>query len=380
MATIESILSRCKTACDCPSKAISEYTQRTGKGAVGCFPPYCPEEIVHAAGMLPVGVWGGTVELNLVRAHLPAFACSILQSIKEYELSVAYDALSAVIVPIPCDSLKAIGQKWTREKVPCIQFVPPQNRPLEASRMYLRAEYLHIRESLEKIIGGAIGEEALTRSVEIYNEHRHVMRAFSEVAAMYPDIIDPVSRHMVYKSAFFMLKEDHTALVKELMGLLMQQPVKPWDGVKAIVSGIMLEPVSLLEVFRDLRVAIVGDDLAQCSHQYRVDAPAGRDTLDRLSGLWQNLYGCSLAYEKEKLRVPMLRAMKNQRGADGVIVGMMKFCDPEEFDYPFIKKGMEQYGIPLLQVEVDLQAQSQEQIRTRLQSFVEMIGQASGKM
>ena len=59
--------------------------------------------------------------------------------------------------------------------------------------------------------------------------------------------------------------------------------------------------------------------------------------------------------------------------ADGVVVAMMKFCDPEEFDYPMIKQAMEAAEIPLLQIEIDQQAQSVEQLRTRLQSFAEIL-------
>ena len=85
------------------------------------------------------------------------------------------------------------------------------------------------------------------------------------------------------------------------------------------------------------------------------------------------MYGCSLAYEHEKTRVPMLVDMVKKNQADAVVVAMMKFCDPEEFDYPMIKQAMEKENIPLLQVEIDQQMQSVEQFRTRMQSFVEML-------
>jgi bcr-type benzoyl-CoA reductase subunit C len=366
------VIEQLKAVLASPSKTVQDYETRTGKKAVGCFPPYTPEEIVHAAGMLPVGLWGGQVEINRARVVLPAFACSIIQSVKEFELMGKYDNLAAVLVPSPCDTLKAIGQKWSRQGVTCIQFVHPQNRKIDSARVYLRAEYQYVRERLEKVLGGKISDEALSQSIAVYNEHREAMREFSKTAARFPNIIDPVTRHLVFKSAFFMRKEEHCALVKELIDSLMFEREKAWLGFKAIVSGIMLEPNALIEVFKDLKISIIADDLAQESRQYRIDVPDDADPLNALACHWQNMYGCSLAYEKEKSRVAMLSQMKRTLGADGVIIAMMKFCDPEEFDFPLIKKEMESKNIPLLQIEVDLQAQSMEQIRTRLQSFVEI--------
>jgi bcr-type benzoyl-CoA reductase subunit C len=374
MATVQEILGKMDKIISDPKKVVADHLAKTGKKSVGCFPPYNPEEIVHAAGMLPIGLWGGQVELKRVREVFPAFACSILQSSKELEMRGDYDILAAVIVPSPCDTLKAIGQKWSRSNLPCIQFVHPQHRDIDAAVVYLRAEYNSIRERLEKVIGQKISDEAISKSVKVYNEHRKVMREFSETAAKYPDIIDPIARHTVYKSAYFMLKEDHAALVKELTDLLKKETPKPWTGLKVVVTGIMLEPNSLLQVFKDLKIAIVADDLAHESHQYKYDVRESGDPLEGLAKQWQDVKGFSLAYEKEKYRSKILKETKEKTGADGVVFCMMKFCDPEEFDYPIVKKELEAAKVPLLQIEIEQQMQSVEQIRTRLQSFSEMFG------
>ena len=375
MSAIQGILDQMRAVTENPTQTVAVYMEKTGKGAVGCIAPYTPEEMVHAAGYLPIGLWGGQVELNRVRAVLPAFACSIMQSVKELELTGRYDILSAVICPSVCDTLKAIGQKWSRSDIPMIQFVHPQNRKLPAAMTFLTREYQSVRERLEAAIGERISDEAIHQSIDIYNLQRQTMREFAQTAADYPDLIDPLDRHLVFKSAFFMRKEDHTALVRTLIDMLKAEPKKEWDGLKVVVSGITVEPDSVLEIFKEMKLAIVADDLVHESRQSRVDAPDGENPLERMAQQWQNMYGCSLAYEQEKTRVPMLRELYEQKQADAVIIAMMKFCDPEEFDYPMIKLEMESNHIPLLQLEIDQQIQSVEQLRTRLQSFVEMIGQ-----
>ena len=373
MSKIQSILDQMTAYTAHPAQTVKKYKEETGKGVVGCIAPYAPEEIVHAAGMLPIGMWGGQVELDKVRAVLPAFACSIMQSVKELELSGSYDDLTAVICPSSCDTLKAMGQKWSRKNVPMIQFVHPHNRKLPAAKVYLAKEYQFVRERLEKAIGYLVKDEDIEKSIQVYNEHRTAMRAFATIASSHPDVIDPKTRHLVFKSAFFMRKEVHTALVQELNTLLLEEPVTPWNGMKVVLSGIMAEPDSILDVFKELNIAVVVDDLAQEGRQYRVDVPSDGTPMERLAAQWQNMYGCSLAYEHQKSRIPMLMQMVRENGADAVIVAMMKFCDPEEFDFPMIKQAMEKEHIPLLQIEIDQQMQSVEQFRIRLQSFVEMV-------
>ena len=71
----------------------------------------------------------------------------------------------------------------------------------------------------------------------------------------------------------------------------------------------------------------------------------------------------------------LLLAMKRglQNKADGVIYCQMKFCDPEEFDYPWVKKACDKAGVPVLNLEVEQNTETAGQVRTRVQAFVEML-------
>ena len=132
MSKVDTIISELQAIAANPRKAMEDYKAATGKGAVGMVPVYTPDELVYAAGRLPIGCWGGQLEVSKARAYLPAFACSIMQSIMELECNGVYDDLEAVIFSAPCDTLKCMGQKW-KGKCPSIQFVHPQNVVVEGS-------------------------------------------------------------------------------------------------------------------------------------------------------------------------------------------------------------------------------------------------------
>jgi benzoyl-CoA reductase/2-hydroxyglutaryl-CoA dehydratase subunit BcrC/BadD/HgdB len=170
-----------------------------------------------------------------------------------------------------------------------------------------------------------------------------------------------------------MEKGQHTLLVSELINELKKLPAEEFKGKKVILTGIMAEPDSLLNVFGENGLTIAADDLAHESRLFRTDVPEGSDPLNRLARQWSLIEGCSLAYDPEKKRGDMLISMAKEIGADGIILCMMKFCDPEEFDYPVLSAQFEDAGIPMLYLEIDQQMQSMEQTRTRIQGFAEML-------
>lgn len=374
MSKVEAILSQLKDIAANPKKAMDDYKAETGKGAVGIMPIYAPEEMVHATGYLPMGIWGAQGKtISKARTYLPPFACSIMQQVMELQCEGAYYDLAAVLFSVPCDTLKCLSQKW-KGTSPVIVFTHPQNRGLEAANKFLVKEYELVKAQLEHYLGVTITNAALERSIAIYNENRQVMREFVKVAADYPQVIDAVSRHAVFKARQFMLKEKHTELVKELIAEVKAMPVQPWTGKKVIVAGILLEPNELLDIFNEFGLAIVDDDLAQESRQIRVDVLDGEEgPLYRMAKAWQQMYGCSVATDTKKGRGKMLMNKMAQTGADAVIIAQMKFCDPEEWDYPVMYREFEERGVKNLMIEVDQEVTSFEQVKTRLQSFVEMM-------
>lgn len=358
-----------------PRLMLNIYMEK-GQKIVGCFPPYAPEELVHASGLLPMGLWGGYTELKLAKSYLPPFACPIMQANMEFALNGKYSGLQAVIIPAICDTLRCMTQNWRFgvPRIPMIPIVYPQNRTSAASIDYLISEYEHALVILSTITGKMMTEQALCRTIKIYNEHNAVMREFSALAAKHLDIITPTVRHGIMKSAFFMDKSDHTASVKKINAGLKALPEHKFSGKRVILAGISSEPKELLEILEENGIAVVGDDLAQESRQYRTDTPlTGGGALKRLALQWKSRTCCSLIHELGKPRGTYLSELCRERQADGVINCLMKFCDPEEYDQPWLEADLRQAGYPCLTIEVDPLNKSFEQLRTRIQTFAEML-------
>ena len=113
--------------------------------------------------------------------------------------------------------------------------------------------------------------------------------------------------------------------------------------------------------------------MAAESRQYRTDAPEDGTPLQRLASKFSNMGCCSLLYDPQKTRI--LNIVENARscGAKGVLMVLTKFCDPEEFDYPLIRRACEAAGLPCIQIEIDRQMQSFEQARTAIETFKDLL-------
>ncbi|WAW14675.1 2-hydroxyacyl-CoA dehydratase subunit D [Peptostreptococcus equinus] len=371
--TLNDIISKLEHVSNNPKEMMKDYLN-AGEKVVGCLPVYTPEEIIHAAGMVPMAIWGGNTEIEKAKQYFPAFACSIMQSTLEFGLKGSYDGLSAVIIPGMCDTLITMSQIWkSGVKIPMIGLTYPQSRKIQAGVDFLADEYTDIKKKMEDICGHEITEESLLNSIDIYNEHRKVMQEFVEIVPNYLNTFTPYYRNVVIKSGHFMKKEEHTKLVKELIEALKEMPKEDFKGKKVVTSGIILDDKEVLKALEENNIAIVYDNIAQETRQFRTLVPEGSNAIERLAKQWSEIEGCSLAYDPKKLRGKMVLEDAKKHGAEGVIYALMKFCDPEEYDYPLFKKDMEDAGMPHLYIEIEQGTTSIEQIRTRIQTFAEIL-------
>lgn len=374
-----SYLNTIEQLCDAalhPGKTILATREETGKDLVGCFPIHTPEEIVYAAGCVPVGMWGGRTEIQLADKYLQSFCCSIMRTNVELAMRGTYDMLKAVIIPTFCDTMKCIveNMKLAMPKVPTIAMAYPQHRTLSAGVEYTVSEIKRVRHQLELILGKIITERKIEEAFAVYEEYRQAMRRFTEISAEHPDIITARKRHLLIKAGQFMDKAIYTRMIKEISRGLEDELPSGFQGTRVVVTGLLSEPIEMLDIFDENHVAIGADDLSLGSRLWRTSTRRDvNDVFQKMACRIADQEGDTFLYEPEKKKGQMLIDMAEECRADGIIVLMMKFCDPEEYDYPIYKEEVEAASVPMLYLEIDQQLTSFEQIRTRVQSFTEML-------
>lgn len=375
MAILHDTLQEIDKICQNPHNAVRIQLEKTGQKAVGCYLGYTPDELIHSFDILPIGLWGEQIEIAAAKKYYPAFYCAPVQQTLEAGMQGKYDFLSAVLIPALCDTLKTAGQNW-KVAVPQIEFIPlvyPHNRKADFAVRFLISEYENILHRLELISGRPFREESLSKSIAIYNDFRRAMREFLLLAVDYSHIITPLVRHQIILASYFQDKSQYTELLKTLtLELSKKQPKTA--GKKVILTGMCLDAHAALTAFEENGIQVVADDLLQETRQLRVDVPDGKSGLERLALRWSSMEGCSLLYDPEKLREKMLVELCRKYKADGVVICVTAFCDPEEYDYPLLKNTLKANGIPDLRLEISSDSGA-EQIKTRIQAFAELLSE-----
>jgi benzoyl-CoA reductase/2-hydroxyglutaryl-CoA dehydratase subunit BcrC/BadD/HgdB len=374
MREVKELLAEVHGVCADPRAQLDAALAR-GQKAVGVLPYFCPEELAYAAGMLPFGLWGTEMQTTLSGRYFPAFTCSLLHTVLELGLRGALNVLSAIMVPLCCDSLKCFGPNWKYGvgTIPVIDVAWAQNRKTEAGEEFTRARFRRVLEKLEEIAGRTVSDGEIAGAVAVYNENRAALRAFSAAAAAHPEAVTPAARCEVIKVGYFLDRAAHTALLRELTAALNALPESRWKGLRIVTSGILADAPALLDILEETGFAVADDQVAQESGFFRTDTPVTADPVAGMAKRLGMLEGCSVLFDPGKERGRELVRLAQAAKADGVLWVMTKFCDPEEFDYVPVKRMLEKAGIPLLAVEYDQQAGSFEQARSAIEAFAEML-------
>ena len=375
MSDVREPLDALKAVSANPRAQMDEVLAKGGK-AIGVLPYFCPEELVYAAGMLPFGLWGAEMQANASKRYYPAFICSLLHTVLELGLTGKLNGLSAIMVPICCDSLKGFGANWkygVGESIPVIDTAYAENRKIAAGIEFTRAKFRGILTKLEAIAGHAVSDADVAAAVAVYNENRAALRAFSAAAAKHPEAISPADRCAVMKAGYFMDRAAHTKQVAALTEALNALPERPWKGLRVVTTGILADSPALLRILEDNGIAVADDQIAQESGFYRTDTPVTDDPVLGMAQRLARIEGCSVLFDPGKQRGKELVQLAKDAGADGILWVMTKFCDPEEYDYVPVKRMADAAGIPMLAVEVDQQMVNYEQARSAIEAFSETL-------
>lgn len=377
MAEIKELLNEFKYYANNPRKQLDKYLAE-GKKAVGIFPYYAPEEIVYAGGMVPFGVWGGQGPIEQAKNYFPTFYYSLALRCLEMALDGTLDGLSASIITTLDDTLRPFSQNYkvsAGRKIPMVFLNHGQHRKEDFGKKYNAKIFNNAKEELEKICDVKITDENLKKAFVVYNENRAEKRKFIKLAASHPQSIKASDRSNVLKSSYFMLKDEHTALLKQLNEKLEVLPEEKWDGVRVVTSGVITDNPGLLEVFDNYKVCVVADDVAHESRALKIDIDLTiEDPMLALADQFARMDEDPILYDPDIYKRPkyVLDLVKENK-ADGCLLFMMNFNDTEEMEYPSLKQAFDAAKIPLIKMGYDQQMSDFGQVKTQLETFNEIV-------
>ena len=145
--SINALFDEFKVKAATPKQQLAEYKAQ-GKKVIGVLPYYAPEELVYAAGMVPMGIWGSNNKtISRAKEYCATFYCTIAQLALEMLLDGTMDQLDGIITPTICDTLRPMSQNFRvamGDKMKVIFLAHPQNRFEEFGLKFCEEEYANV--------------------------------------------------------------------------------------------------------------------------------------------------------------------------------------------------------------------------------------------
>lgn len=355
-------------------------TRYSGRRAMGYLCSYVPEEIIHAAGLVPVRVRGTTAPLRRVDAHLQSFTCALCRSTLDQVLGGELDFLVGTVFAHTCDAMQAQADLW-RINTGQAHFVDTVMQPVSlgtpAARPYLVAELDRFRERLAAFTGTPITATDLRASITLYDETRRLVGRLQDTRAR----LAVRDYFAVLDAAQLMPREEFNPCLAQLLDSP-GDPQRDADNTRAtgprlFLAGAVLDEPRLLDLLSDLGALVVGDDLCSGSRHFsgQVDVggdPAQADPIAALADYYLQRPPCPTKLHPAHDPGRHLLDLVRQVQAQGVVFVIEKFCEPHAFDYALLRPTLDGAGVPYLLLEME-QTPSLEALRTRLQAFVEIL-------
>jgi benzoyl-CoA reductase subunit C len=345
---------------------------------VGCYPVYTPVELIHAAGMLPVGVIGAGNRLEIAHAdsRFQSFVCSIVKSTLELGLTERLKFLDGIVFHSICDPARNLGSVFKRNfpnlMVEYIHF--PQNMTSPHTVDYLTAEYKRLAASYAELSGKTITDVALRNSIALYNEQRGLLRELYAIRRTTPENLSTVECYVLTRAGTLLPPEEHIAMLRETLPDLRQRREKPKDRIKVVLEGSFCEqpPIELLDGLEAAGCYILDDDFLVGWRWFPEDVRIDGDPLRNLADAYINrsVYSGVKHDTREPKSKHLIDRFKTT-GADAVLILAAKFCEPALFDYALYKRALEKEGIPHLCLEFEEKMWIFDKARTEVETFVE---------
>jgi len=327
---LDEILYHCRELVEDINFPTLRRWREAGGKVVGHFQVYFPEEIAHAAGVLPFKVRGAPVEATNADSRFGSYLCSIIKTSLELVLAKSVELDMFVTHPI-CDAARNLAAVWGRNfSYPCQILYLPQNANSQHAPEYLRGEYDRLRRSIEDIADCSITDDQLRHSLSVFNENRALLRELCTIKRDSPWLVSLDEAYILVAVGGLVTREEHNALLHTVLPLIKQRPAKRQDRIRVVFEGGFCEqpPLDLIRAI-GRSCYVVADDLLIGLRWILEDVPLASDPLFNLAAAYleQSSYS-PVQHDLRKPKEKMLLQRIADSQAQAAIITAAKMCEP----------------------------------------------------
>jgi len=322
--------------------------------AIGYMPVYVPREIIHAAGMLAVGIYGGGDQLEVIQgdAYYQSYICRIPRSTIELGLTGRLDCIDGMLFPSTCDVIRNLSGMWQimfKDKYVRYFDVPQEYRDAVGGEYYVH-ELATLRDDLAKLGGRTVTDADLRKSIAVYNDNRRAVNALYDYRSAKPWQAPTSEVYLVVRAGNVLPPEEHTQLIGDYLAAAEGEKRPRRDNARVVVTGSFCEqpPLGLIKSIEMAGCYVVDDDYMLVQRWLLDEVPLEGDPLENLSRAFLHRSTSTACKYDERVEDKgrfLLESVK-KNGAEGVIFAAPSFCDPALLERPMLQGVLAKHKIP----------------------------------
>ncbi len=358
-----------------PNAGVKNW-KASGKKVVGTMCCHIPEEVIHAAGVLPVRVRAtGCKDDSKAEVFMSPYSCSFARGCLQYLTDGTYSFLDGLVGSNGCqmaqrtyDNYKAIDKERAH-----FQFTSPRMNN-EKSYKFFEDEAINLKENMEKLSGITVTDEMLKKSIDLYNETRKLIQELYDLRKSDAPVITGAETMSWILGAMSMPKEAFNEQLKKFLAEVKNR--KPLEGYRAriLLIGSALDDPSYVKLLEDQGGLIVTD--VQCYGTRYLWEPVeieGDNLTASLSKAYLSRPTCPRMCDVHTDLTKLIMDLAKEFKVDGVINVKMKNCDPWGGEEMYFVDTMKAANLPMLTLEREEITTNAGQVAVRTEAFIEMI-------
>ncbi|UZP66308.1 double-cubane-cluster-containing anaerobic reductase [Desulfovibrio mangrovi] len=355
-----------------------------GRKVIGTFCVFVPEELTLAADAVHVGLCAGAdAGTEQAEKLVPRNTCALIKSFIGFKLArlCPYtESCDMIVGETTCDGKKKAYEAFG-DYVNMHVMELPQTKSGDARELF-RAEVVRFKNELERLTGVTITPEKLAQGIRTANDKRRALQRLSALRAANPAPISGRDALLINQVSFYddpvRFTQSVNTLCDEMEARIARgEGIAPEKTARLLLSGCPMAVPNwkLPYVMESSGAVIVGEESCIGTRNIRDLVDESATSMDAMIDAIVDRYmriDCA-CFTPNTERLENVVNLTKDLKADGVVHYSLMFCQPYAHEAIKVDKVLREEGIPMLSIETDYSMEDVEQLKTRIEAFVEMV-------
>jgi bcr-type benzoyl-CoA reductase subunit C len=360
---------------------VEEWKKKGGK-IVGYSCTFIPEELIHAAGLMPYRLRGiGTTSLSIGDTYFGAVNCSVPKCLLQMAGQGDYKFLDGALISNGCDSMRRLYDNWHKANedfkgtLPSFfEFLSVPHKTVDYCIDYFEEDLKELIKKLEAHFGVKITDQKLRDSIKLYNESKRLLQKLEELRFRKEVPISGADAMAILIAGKVMPPEQFNTMLQELIADLEKAPSVSDGKKRLMLVGSANDDVDFIKVVEESGAIVVADTVCYGSRSYSEMIDEKGNPVHALASGYLNKNFCPRMYGYYNNRFAYILKLIEKGSVQGVILQNVRFCDLHGSENSIVERDLEAKGIPCMKLEREYGPLMETgRIRLRVDALLERI-------